>query len=579
MKAVIVVLLSLLTLSSAIAQVTSVSASIDKNPVMLDEAIRLSVTAEGDAPRDAFDSSALLGDFVVGRTSVSSQTSIVNFDATKTITWTTTLFPRDTGTFTIPSFTIEGKKTEPFKVRVIPVKSSSDGEARDYFVTAEVASDDVYLQQQIYYTAKLYLATNIERGSLQAPEMANGDIRQLGEDKQYTDIKNGKRYQVIERNFAIVPQASGEFVIRGPVFTGDVMATNSGQRFGFFNRTQQVNRIGPDIVVNVSPVPDDFDGHWLPSEMVRIDEEWPKGEIYRVGEPVTRVITLTAMGLVEEQLPELPSHYPPGFKLYPDQATTSTIEKNNNLIAQRQESLAIIPTEPGDYVLPDVTVPWFNIVTGETEYARLEARTISVAPAQPGTAAPSSAPSSPPVQTPQQPRSTQAENTDTERRTLHPLWQQTGFQLISLALAFAIIGWLGTIMYYRRKKTIPSAGHSPERYAAHAGNDEKVAFEQLINVTKAKQTAAIAAALPRWIATLVPAGHSISASDYQATAPLQPLLDKMHATRYGKDSANQPTPDFNTFIDALKAARKAWGKQGDEPANRLKPLYPDSHRE
>ena len=577
MKAVIVVLLSLLTLSSAVAQVTSVTASIDKNPVMLDEAIRLTVTAEGEAPRDAFDSSALLGDFVVGRTSVGTQTSIVNFDTTKTITWTTTLFPRDTGTFTIPSFTIEGQTTKPFDVRVIPVKDSSNGEARDYFVTTEIASDKVYLQQQIYYTAKLYLATNIERGSLQAPEMTNGDIRQLGEDKQYTDIKNGKRYQVIERNFAIVPQASGEFVIRGPVFTGEVMAANSGQRFGFFNRTQQINRIGPDIVVNVLPVPDNYDGHWLPSEMVRLDEEWPKGETFRVGEPVTRILTLTAMGLVEEQLPELPSHYPPGFKLYPDQATTSTIEKDNNLIAQRQESLAIIPTKAGDYVLPEITVPWFNIVTGKTEYATLKARSIHVAPAQPGSAPQTTPPAASQQQTAGQAEPAATELTGTAPQSGRPLWQQTGFQLVSLALAIAVIGWLATILYYRRKKTLPPTGSKPETVAAHAGHDEKAAFKHLLTVTEAEQTAAIAEALPRWIATLVPTGHSISASDYQATAPLQPLLDQMNATRYGKNSANQPKPDFRAFKNALKTARKEWGKQGDEPANRLKPLYPDAH--
>ena len=32
-------------------------ATIDRNPVMLDEAIRLTVTADGSAGRDAFDSS------------------------------------------------------------------------------------------------------------------------------------------------------------------------------------------------------------------------------------------------------------------------------------------------------------------------------------------------------------------------------------------------------------------------------------------------------------------------------------------------------------------------------------------
>ena len=97
----IVFLLTLLLSTAAYADVNSLEATIDRNPVMLDEAIRLTVTADGSADRDAFDSSPLLKDFVVGRTSVSSQTSIVNFDTKRTTVWTTTLFPRKEGTFTI----------------------------------------------------------------------------------------------------------------------------------------------------------------------------------------------------------------------------------------------------------------------------------------------------------------------------------------------------------------------------------------------------------------------------------------------------------------------------------------------
>jgi len=70
-----------------------------------------------------------------------------------------------------------------------------------------------------------------------------------------------------------VPQASGEFTLRGPIFTGEVMAANTNQRFGLFNRTQQINRVGPDITVNIKPIPQGIDYPWLPSEMVRVDEE------------------------------------------------------------------------------------------------------------------------------------------------------------------------------------------------------------------------------------------------------------------------------------------------------------------
>ncbi|MEC8231958.1 MAG: BatD family protein, partial [Pseudomonadota bacterium] len=123
--------------NSSYADVNAVEATIDRNPVMLDEAIRLTITADGSVERDAFDSSPLLKDFVVGRTSVSSQTSIVNFDTKRTTVWTTTLFPRKEGVFTIPALTIEGKRTKPIEVQVIPVQEQS-GVARDYFVTTDI---------------------------------------------------------------------------------------------------------------------------------------------------------------------------------------------------------------------------------------------------------------------------------------------------------------------------------------------------------------------------------------------------------------------------------------------------------
>jgi hypothetical protein len=185
MKAILFTTTLFLLLRSMVvlADVSSVEATIDKNPVMLDEAIRLTVVANGGADRESFDSSILLKDFVVGRTSVSSQTSIVNFDTKKTTTWTTTLFPRKEGTFTIPAISIEGKQSAPMSVSVIPVQQS-DNVARDYFVTTDIDLKEAYLNQQLFYTIKLHLATNIERGSLQSPTMQNAEIKQLGDDKQ-----------------------------------------------------------------------------------------------------------------------------------------------------------------------------------------------------------------------------------------------------------------------------------------------------------------------------------------------------------------------------------------------------------
>ena len=597
----IVFLLTLLLSTAAYADVNSLEATIDRNPVMLDEAIRLTVTADGSADRDAFDSSPLLKDFVVGRTSVSSQTSIVNFDTKRTTVWTTTLFPRKEGTFTIPSLTIEGKSTQPIQVKVIPVQEQSNV-ARDYFVTTDIDVKEAYLNQQLLYTVKLFLSSNIERGSLQAPEMQNAEITQLGEDKQYTDIVNGRRYQIIERQFAVVPQASGEFTLRGPIFTGEVMAANTNQRFGFFNRTQQINRVGPDITVNIKPIPQGIDYPWLPSEMVRVDEEWPQGDSFVAGEPVTRIVTLTALGVVEEQLPDIPEFYPPNFKLYPDQSNTTTVEKDQSLISQRQTSLAIIPTQPGNFVLPEITIPWFNTLTQQTEYATIPARSITVAPASGANNAntpnsldtPSiSSASNEDIQndipsTAKQPNASASNedkpldsasgevNTD-ESTQLN--WMVTCALLVLFIIA--LTGWLVT---YRKLKQAQFMGvgitnktGSAQRLHSYAQWDEKAQFQNLMSVIKAKDTRLLTPALKQWINALTSGKAQLSQFE-----GINASVNELYALRFSanKADANTQSKQVMKALDKLsheaKLARSEWKQKSEGNNNTLSALYPAS---
>ena len=597
----IVFLLTLLVSAATYADVNSVEATIDRNPVMVDEAIRLTVTADGSADRDAFDSSPLLKDFVVGRTSVSSQTSIINFDTKRTTVWTTTLFPRKEGTFTIPALTIEGKSTKPIEVKVIPVQEQSNV-ARDYFVTTDIDLKEAYLNQQLLYTVKLFLSSNIERGSLQAPEMQNAEITQLGDDRQYTDIVNGRRYQIIERQFAVVPQASGEFTLRGPIFTGEVMAANTNQRFGFFNRTQQINRVGPDITVNIKPIPQGIDYPWLPSEMVRVDEEWPQGDSFVAGEPVTRIVTLTALGVVEEQLPDIPEFYPPNFKLYPDQSNTTTVEKDQSLISQRQTSLAIIPTQPGNFVLPEITIPWFNTLTQQTEYATIPARSITVTPASGAnnvntqnmlnTPSASSA-SSEDIQndipsTATQPNASASNegkpldsasgkvNTD-ENTQLN--WMITGalFALFVIALA----GWLFT---YRKLKQFQMMGPgitnktgSAQRLHAYAQWDEKAQFQNLMSVIKAKDTSSLTPVLKQWIAAL-----TLGKAQLSQFEGINGSVNALYALRFSarKTDANHQSKQMTEALEKLsseiKLARNEWKQKSTGSKHTLSNLYPAS---
>lgn len=381
MVRIISVLLGLL-FSVQAAAVTKVTATIDRNPVVVNESFLLTVVADDDVASNALDTSALMADFIVGHTSVSSQTRMINFKTTRSTTWTTELVPKKTGKLTIPSLTIEGQNTAPISVVAVEANSREASSQKDIFVKASVSSNEVYVQQQLTLTVKLYFAVELKRASLLEPEFNGATISAFGDDKDSEDIIDGRPYRVIERTYTISPQKSGQFVLKPPTFKGHVMKpTTRRNSFLSYAETKPVTVLADPIDITVKPVPENFQGTWLPSEVLTIHQSWqPESPTFTVGEPVTREVTLTAAGLSEEQLPKIEMTLPEGLKLYPDQAEMHTGLNNNRLVSQKLQKFAIVASRPGTYELPEISIPWWNTRTNRKEVTTLPAQTIVVSP-------------------------------------------------------------------------------------------------------------------------------------------------------------------------------------------------------
>lgn len=378
-------LVLLLTIFSQQAQALSrVTASIDKNPAVVNESIVLTVVADDDVSANALDTSILRNNFVVGRTSVSSQTNMVNFSTTRTTRWSTVLIPRKSGTVIIPALTIENKQTQPIKLTVLADNDPNANQQKNIFITTEISNNDVYVQQLLSLTVKLHFSAELRRGSLSEPTLAGANIVQIGADKESDSIINGKRFRIIERVYAISPQQSGKFVLSSPRFSGEILMPSSRRsNFLSFGETKPVSIIGKDISLNVRPIPLSYQGQWLPSELISLHQEWqPDGTVtvFTVGEPITRTITLTAAGLSKEQLPKIMMDVPQGLKIYPDQAELHSNMSNNRLVSQQVRSFAIVASKAGTYQLPEITIPWWNTVTNKKELATIPAQTITVTP-------------------------------------------------------------------------------------------------------------------------------------------------------------------------------------------------------
>jgi len=379
----LLVLLALLTSQVAFA-LTNVTASIDSNPVMSNESIVLTVVADDSVERDALDTSPLLTDFIVARTEVSSQTSMVNFKTSRTTRWQIVLIPRKSGSLTIPALVIDGHQSQAINLQVVEQGSAGSTQQQDIFISAELSSNDIYVQQLVTLTIKLHVGVQLQRGSLTEPSLEGAAIEQVGKDQESEGIVNGKRYRIIERTYAITPERSGDLTLSTPMFSGDVMV-QSKRRSGFlsFGETKPVNVLGDELTLKVRPIPDsypiDSNSSWLPSELLTLHQEWqPEPNEFKVGEPITRTITLTAAGLGKAQLPKIIMNAPAGLKIYPDQAELHSNLTKERLISQKRQNFALVASHAGEYILPKITIAWWNTVTNKYQQAVLPEQTITI---------------------------------------------------------------------------------------------------------------------------------------------------------------------------------------------------------
>jgi hypothetical protein len=231
---------------------------------------------------------------------------------------------------------------------------------------------------------RLFRSVAISNASLSEPQLSGGYavIEKLGEDKSYEARKAGIRYIVVERQYAIFPQNSGNISIDPVTFQGRI-----GRDSGFF-----IDPFGPpprvvikksnSIALNVKPVPQTFTGkHWLPLRKLELQEQWSVDpSALPEGEPATRTLKITAHELTASQLPDVGNHLPEILKQYPDQPVMKDTMDSHGMTGIREEKIAVIPSQAGEYILPEIKIPWWNTKTDKMEHAVLPERTITVLP-------------------------------------------------------------------------------------------------------------------------------------------------------------------------------------------------------
>jgi BatD DUF11 like domain len=444
------VLLILVTLSSQ-ANAADIVTSVDRNPVSADESFKIFFTAS-DTPDSDPDFAPLERDFSIVNQSQSSSSSWVNGNYSKSIRWTVEVTANKTGNLVIPAIQFGNDASNPLPIVVNQGAPNTDGinADQDLFLEVQALPEQPYVQAQVLYTLRLYRRVDIAQAELSEPELADAVVEKLGEDSNYNTVVNGVSFVVTERKYAIFPQKSGVMNIKPLTLTAQVIVNGQPDFRDFFgSRMTKTKRVlSKEVTLNVMPKPSSFTGKdWLAAENLELTQEW-SGDIQqmKIGEPLTRTLTLRGTGTTVGQLPELSAiKTDTNLKAYPDQPVLNEQKLPEGISASRQEKIALIPAAAGKHVFPAIEIPWFNTKNQKMEIARIPETTVNVVGAienqaevtpalKPSTVTP--APGLKPQNNNQNLIATKTE-------------QQNHWPWVSLSLA---LGWLLTVIYFLQKK-------------------------------------------------------------------------------------------------------------------------------
>lgn len=409
MKNTIGILMTLSLLGLSAPASATLNATLDHSQIGPGETVQLTLQHDGQTDTQP-DLSPLKQDFdIVGRSSGSS-IQIINGKINSQVQLSLMLLPKHNGKLTVPALKWDSDTSQALNLTVSNSGTAgqpgnpASGNAAHVFVTVKVGQAQPYVQAAVPITVRLYADQPLYQASLDLHADNDVLVQQLDQDKQTSETRNGRTYQVVERKYLLFPQRSGRIRLDGPLLNAQIQDNSNpsgndpffsnvfGRNpfAGMVNTTRPIRIQGDPVVLNVRPRPAGSNGHdWLPAQNVTLQETWQpdKGDIH-AGDPVTRHLHLSADGLTAAQLPDLSQlmQLPDGLRAYPDQPKFNNDTAGNNVVGTRDQDIAIIASTPGSYKIPALHLSWWDTVGNAQREIDLPARTLDVLPSAGGVA-------------------------------------------------------------------------------------------------------------------------------------------------------------------------------------------------
>lgn len=357
------------------AYCSSFDAYVDKPEIAPGETVKLTLEYQGQSNEEP-DLSLLQQKFTIVSRQTSTSSTFMNGNFSAKTVWTFEIFPKTTDAIvTIPRIKLGSAETLPIRITQSTkalAKEPVDGLSLEVFVD----KNEVYIHAQVVFRIKITTSLPLRNGSLTKPEISDAIIEPLDEDSQREVIENGKKFHIFERSFAIFPSKSGTLTIPPIIFRGVVISDSGPTNFpSFFGHSRQVAAHSNEIVLKVKDIPQGYpkDHVFLPVENLTIEDSFDPSIPFEVNKIVTRKFMLKAYGSLSSFLPTISTPNVKHVQIYYEAGNKVDRKLDDAIEASSQFSHVYMPTAPGEILIPEQIIYWWNTKTDELQTTVIKA--------------------------------------------------------------------------------------------------------------------------------------------------------------------------------------------------------------
>ena len=550
---------ALLLLLASTPLAAELTGEVDRTLITEGEALHY--TLRSDKPDTAAepDFTAIKKKFHIARTEKRRQVEMIQGHYNAWMEWTLTLYPKESGTLTIPSVShnldISNAVTIKVRQKTTPPSFSTPPPV---FMQSRLRNSVLWQGQETLLSLEIWTRARFaENPDLTPPDSEGIAVKLVDSDKRDERTIDGIPYRVMLVDYMITPTRIGLMTIPAQQLSGTLADNDPLSRHSLLRMTRtrpfQVASSRHRLQVKAPPPQWPADRPWLPAEHLALSERWSQDpDQIRTGEPVTRTVTVHVRGVHSAQIPPLPFEKMARVKIYKELAETDdTIDSGGQLKGKRQESVALVASAPGAVTLPAIHVTWFNVGTETVETSSLPARTLQVSAGE-STAA-----------TSQELASTAA------RVSSEPPFDKDSIGLSWQAVcALLVTGWVTTVLLWLWSRKRPAhlmtrSGTGNLSTNASATETEALAFKAVLKASAKQDQAVLEKALVLWGKRLT-GKEACSATEIVQRLRCDELSVAWQAAQracYGTPTSQKKTATKD-LTPLLKKARKQWNAEG-----------------